>query len=265
MYVDLRKATYPSSVKIALTVGGFVLLLIVWQILFSLSVFPQSILPSPLQVLKAFKELYDGDGLVKNMMTSIYLNFMGYFEALAIAIPLGFIIALTPPLRLLFSKPIDTLRFLPLTAVTGLFIAWFGIGNSMKIHFLAFGILVYLLPVIIQRIDEVDDVYLQTVYTLGASKWQTLKTIYFPSVLSKLSDDTRVLVAISWTYIIIAEMLNSTGGLGSLIFKVGQRQGRIDKVFALLIVIILIGFLQDRLFVLLDRLLFPFKHKTAKA
>ncbi len=265
MYVDLRKATYPSSVKIALTVGGFVFLLIVWQVLFSLSVFPQSILPSPLQVLKAFKELYESDGLVKNTMTSIYLNFMGYFEALTIAIPLGFIIALTPPLRLLFSKPIDTLRFLPLTAVTGLFIAWFGIGNSMKIHFLAFGILVYLLPVIIQRIDEVDDVYLQTVYTLGASKWQTLKTIYFPSVLSKLSDDTRVLVAISWTYIIIAEMLNSTGGLGSLIFKVGQRQGRIDKVFALLIVIILIGFLQDRLFVLLDKLLFPFKHKTAKA
>lgn len=264
MYKDSRQVSYKPNIQYALMVGGFVIIILIWQLLFSLKLFPQSILPAPFSVLMSFKELVENDSLFKNIGSSISLNLMGYLEALLIAVPIGFVIALTPLLRILFNKPIDTLRFLPLTAVTGLFIAWFGIGNPMKVHFLAFGIIVYLLPVIIQRIDEVDQVYLQTVYTLGASKWQTLKTIYFPQVLSRLSDDTRVLVAISWTYIIIAEMLNSTGGIGSLIFKVGQRQGRIDKVFALLIIIIIIGFLQDRLFVLLDKIIFPFKHKKSK-
>src|SRR5690606_19557799 len=140
-----------------------------------------------------------------------------------------------------FQRQIDVLRYIPLTALTGLFILWFGIYTEMKVHFLAFGIILYLLPVMIQRIDEVDDVYLKTVHTLGASDWQILRTVYFPSVLSRLSDDIRVLTAISWTYIIVAESINSTeGGLGALIYNVGQIRVRMDKVFALLIIIMAI-------------------------
>ena len=121
------------------------------------------------------------------------------------------------------------MRYLPLTAVTGLFILWFGIEDEMKVAFLAFGIIVYLLPVVVQRIDEVKDVYLKTVYTLGATDWQTVKSVYIPSVMSKLMDDIRVLTAISWTYIIIAELLNRQGGgIGAMIY-IKARQGKQKK------------------------------------
>ena len=129
----------------------------------------------------------------------------------------------------------------------------------MKVAFLAFGIIVFLLPVVVQRIDEVKDVYLKTSFTLGASNWQTIRTVYLPSVFSVLMDDIRVLTAISWTYIIIAELINRQGGVGGLIYLKG-RQGQIDKVFAILIVIIIIGFLQDRLFMYLDKRLFTHKY-----
>ena len=69
----------------------------------------------------------------------------------------------------------------------------------------------------------------------------------------------RVLTAISWTYIIIAELLNRQGGIGALIY-VKARQGQLEKVFAILIVIVLIGFLQDRIFVYMDKRLFPHKY-----
>jgi hypothetical protein len=143
-----------------------------------------------------------------------------------------------------------------------LFIVWFGIGVEMKVHFLAFGILIYLLPVMIQRIDEVDDVYVKTVFTIGANAWQTFRTVYVPSVISRVSDDIRVLTAISWTYIIVAESINSEGGIGALIWRVGQRQGRVDKVFAMLIIIMVIGVLQDRLLVMLDKRFFPYKYQA---
>ncbi len=217
------------------------------------------ILPTPGMVLRSFPDLITKDDLKGNALHSIWLNIRGYFWAVLFSLPLGFLIGLVPLLRGMFSKPVDALRYLPLTALTGLFIIWFGIEDEMKIAFLAFGILVYLLPVVVQRIDEVQDVYLKTVFTLGATNWQTVKSVYLPSVLSKVIDDIRVLTAISWTYIIIAELLNRQGGIGALIY-LKARQGQISKVFALLIVIVLIGFLQDRLFVYLDKRLFPFKY-----
>lgn len=219
-----------------------------------------SLLPSPIEVVQSFGELWGDDNLLGNTAFSVSLNLMGYLLALVIALPIGFLIGLFPLFRALFSRNVDALRFVPLTAVTGLFIAWFGIGTTMKVQFLAFGIIVYLLPVVVQRIDEVAKVYVQTAYTLGASKWQQIRTVFIPAVASKISDDVRVLVAISWTYIIVAELVNaSSGGIGALAYK-SARQSNIDKVFAILLVIILIGFIQDKLFVLFDKLFFPHKH-----
>jgi len=215
--------------------------------------------PLPTHVVQSFPDLVKEDALFYNAWRSIWLNIRGYFWAILFSIPLGFLIGLLPIFRGMFSKPVDALRYLPLAALIGLFIQWFGFGDEMKVAFLAFGILVYLLPVVAQRIQEVNDVYTKTVFTLAATNWQTIKSVYAPSVLSKVIDDIRVLTAISWTYIIFAEYLNREGGLGALIY-IKRRLGQIPDLFALLLVIILIGFIQDRLFVYLDKRLFPHKY-----
>ncbi len=217
------------------------------------------LLPPPNRVLKAFPSLYQDDALISNTWISIWRNLRGYFWAIFLALLIGFPIGLIPTFKALFGKQIDAMRYLPLTALTGLFILWFGIGDSMKVAFLAFGILVYLLPIVVQRIKEVESVYLKTTFTLGANDWQTIKSVYLPSVFSKLIDDIRVLTAISWTYIIIAELLNRKGGVGAMLW-INSKQGKVDKVFAWLIVIIIVGFLQDRLFVYLDKRMFPHKY-----
>ncbi|MBK9735776.1 MAG: ABC transporter permease subunit [Saprospiraceae bacterium] len=197
-----------------------------------------------------------------NLCKSIGLNLGGYIKAILYAIPVGFLIGLVPLFRGMFQKMVDAIRFLPLTALTGLFIIWFGIFVEQKINFLAFGIFIYLLPIVIQRIDEVDDVYLKTVKTLGASYWQTIWTVYLPSVVSRLSDDIRILTAISWTYIIVAETSADQGGIGSLIFRAGQRLGRVDITVACLIIIMVFGIFQDKIFGYLDRKFFPYKYQA---
>ncbi len=217
------------------------------------------LLPSPIKVVRSFKELKEKDNLIGNAMHSIKLNVLGYVIAIIISILLGFLLGLVPLFNGLFGRIVDSIRFIPLTAVTGIFIMWFGLESKMKVFFLAFGIIVYLIPVVVQRIKEVETVHLRTVFTLGAGSWQTIKTVYMPYVFSKLIDDIRVLTAISWTYITIAEMLNKGGGLGELIWM-AKRQSRIDKAFAILIVIVFIGLIQDRIFVLIDKMLFPYKH-----
>jgi len=245
---------------------GYGLVVLLWYLLTfgSEPIIKAGILPSPGDVYRAFGELLRENSLLSNMCYSIGLNLGGYIEAIALAIPLGFIIGLVIPIRLSAKGIVESLRYVSLPAVLGLFIAWFGIGSGMKIHFLAFGILIYLLPIVIQRIDEVNQVYVKTVYTIGANWWQTVRTVYLPSVLSRISDDIRVLTAISWTYIIISESIGGEGGLGGLIWKVGLRRGRLDKTFAILLLIILIGILQDRLLTSLDKRWFPHKYVTRR-
>lgn len=221
------------------------------------------VLPPPSKIPGAFQQLIAHDELISNTSRSIWLNIQGYLWALLISLPFGFLLGLIPLFRGLFSRQIDALRYLPLSALTSLFIVWFGLEDKMKIAFLAFGILVYLLPVIVQRIREVEAVYVQTAFTLSATNWQSFRSVYLPAVFSRLMDDIRVLTAISWTYIIIAELLNRQGGIGGLIF-IKSKMGQIDRVFAMLLLIILIGFLQDRVFSYMDTRLNPHKYLKHK-
>lgn len=257
------RGTLDKKQSIILSIIGIVLFLLIW-LFFTGGEDPRiktAVLPSPGKVITAYGDLLADNELVLNSTKSIGLNLSGYILALLFSIPLGFLIGLIPLFRGLFQRFVEAIRFIPLTATVGLFIIWFGIGVFMKSTFMAFGIFIFLLPVVVQRIDEVKEVYLKTVYTLGATDWQTVITVYIPSVLSRVWDDIRIMTAISWTYIVFVEMIASDGGLGALTF-VGRRTGRPDKVWAVLILIILIGVFQDRLFAYMDRKLFPYKYQT---
>jgi NitT/TauT family transport system permease protein len=239
---------------------GLMLLAVCWQLIVQLGLVSQAILPSPVRVLTSFSGLHFEDGLVRNLTYSLKLNLMGYSLAVVAALPLGFLLGLMPIFRGLSLAPVNGVRYLPLSAATGIFIMWFGIDDMMKVAFLAFSIFVYLVSTVIQRVDEVRQVYIDTAKTLGAGKWQIVRHVYLPDVLARVWNDVIVLVAISWTYIIIAELVNkSGGGVGALIYTV-QRQSRPDKMFALLIVIMVVGFVQDRVFRWVGRQLFPYNY-----
>lgn len=256
------RGSLPKRTKLLCEVCGTILLLAIWSFITEKQLVPKGILPSPWSILKSFKELHFEDALVRNLGFSIKINALGYLEAVAITIPLGFLIGLIPLFRAMTERYISASRFIPLTGLVGLFICWFGIGSFMKIQFLAFSIFIYLLPVVIQRIDEVQTVHLQMVRTLGASKWQTITSVYLPDVFSRVFDDIRVLTALSWTYIIVVEIINTAdGGIGALAY-LSSRQSRTDKVFAILIVIMLVGLIQDQILKIVDRFLFPHKYVT---
>ena len=272
-FFDLR-GELPKRTKTILEISGLILLMVTWEFT-SLWINNKVILPSPVQVYNAFVEIlcahsketsdgfwsrHTGEGtLLYNLGFSLKINLLGYLVAICISVPVGFMLGLFPIFKAISGRYIDAIRFVPLNAITGLFIVWFGIGTNMKVEFLAFGIIVYMLPVVVQRIMDVEQVYVDTVYTLGASKWQTIWNVFLPSVMAKLFDDIRVLVAISWTYIIIAELINNEGGIGGMIYG-ASRRSRTDVQFALLALIVVVGILQDKAFVAASKKIFKFKY-----
>jgi NitT/TauT family transport system permease protein len=166
----------------------------------------------------------------------------------------------------MFQKIVEALRFIPIPSVSGILIAIFSIGFGMKSAFLAFGLLIYLVPVITQKIIDLqnpdnvkENVYIQTATTIGMSNWQKFRYVYWPFVMSRVYSDIRSLVAISYTYVVIAESLNKEGGIGALISTL-SRQAKMEYVYALLFIIITIGILQDFLLKKFEPVLFKFKN-----
>jgi NitT/TauT family transport system permease protein len=253
------RGSISKRVALILQVSGILFLVFLWQTICWTGWVTPSLLPPPFKVLQAYPVLHFKFALVRNLGYSCYLNGMGYLEAVAVCLPLGFVIGMLPLFEGMFSKQVDAIRYLPLTALTGLFMVWFGIDDMMKIQFLAVGIMVYLLPVVVMRVREVPVIYQQTAFTLGASKWEMFATVFFPYVKSKVILDIKVLVAISWTYVTIAEMQHDVGGIGAMAVSTAK-QGMVDKTFAILTVILIVGFIQDKLFIGLDWLLNPQKY-----
>jgi NitT/TauT family transport system permease protein len=249
----------PPLVEAAVQVVGSVLFVAIWHLVAISGVMPNGILPTPWRVFTSFGDLLR-EGVILHAWQSIKLNLLGYAEAVVICLPLGFLVGLNPLFSALSERLLAAARFLPLPAALGLFIAAFGIGTAMKVHFLAVGIIVYLLPTVVSRVKATDIVYEQTARTLGGNTWQVIRYVFIPDVNGRVFDDVGILLAISWTYITIAEVINSSeGGLGALAYIAG-RQSRSDKIFAILLIIAAIGLTQDWIRRQLDRWLFAYKY-----
>ncbi|MBQ5454775.1 MAG: ABC transporter permease subunit [Prevotella sp.] len=258
------------SKKEARVIGiiGAVLLAVIWYLVtMTGEVISPGILPNPVKVIKSIPVLFEKYHLLDNIWYTVSLNLSGYILAVLFALPLGFAIGMIPMFNSLFRKYFEALRYLPLPTVSGIFISIFGLAFGMKAFFLAFGIFIFALPSVIGKVLDLqnpanvkDNVYLQTAKTMGMSNWQTFKYVYFPYVMEKVYDDIRSLVAISYTYVVIAESLNKVGGIGAMI-STFTRQSRTPEVYALLFIIVMIGLLQDRAFQWMKPVLFPHTKK----
>lgn len=247
---------------------GAIFLFLIWVGVTLGEVISPGILPSPFRVFETLPSLIKEYHLFSNIGYTVSLNLLGYVMALIAALPLGFIIGIYPLSNALFRNYFEAMRYIPLPTVSGIFISIFGLAFGMKSSLLAFGIFIFALPAVVQKIvdlqnpnNEKDNVYIQTAKTLGMSNWQMFRYIYWPYTIERVYSDIRSLVAISYTYVVIAESLNKDGGIGAMI-STFTRQSRMPEIYMLLFIIVLIGILQDKLFKIMDPILF--KHHGKK-
>jgi NitT/TauT family transport system permease protein len=249
--------------KAILQIAGIFIFLLIWQFLCEIHIVNTLILPSPIGILGGFFDLIDENNLAKNWIYSTVINITAFVIAVVLGLIAGYIFALFGIARELFSTLLTAGRYTPATALIPAFMLIFNVESIwLKVFWLAFAIWIYLVPALITRVDEINQQnpeYLQTLKTLGANQWTQFIKLYWSGVLPRFSDDVKNLVAISWTYITAIELIANTGGLGSLMF-VSQRATRPDKVYALIIIIIITGLIQDILFKLIDKKLFKSKY-----
>jgi NitT/TauT family transport system permease protein len=241
--MQIRAAVRTATAR-KLGLAGVALFFGLWCLLSYTGIVPDVILPSPTDVVKALPVLHFEEALVRSAGASFYRVMMGFLLSAAVAIPLGLFMGTYPPVKHFFAPILDPLRFLPISALVPLFIVWFGIEDMQKIMFLFVGTFVYLLPLVVEAVEQVDEVYLQTAMTLGARPRQLIFNVLVPGSLPAIGEALRVMNGVGWTYVILAEVINAPLGLGALINVAGKR-GHVDQIFALVLVILLIGVITD--------------------
>jgi NitT/TauT family transport system permease protein len=153
------------------------------------------------------------------------------------------------------------LRYMPISAFIPLLILWFGIYEQEKIAFLFLGVFVYLLPVVVSAVHAVPEELVQTARTLGATKVQVVRTVLLPAALPEIFDSFRVMNAIAWTYVILAEAVNPEHGLGYMV-ELARTHQKASWSFAGLIVIGGIGLLTDFLIRTVSTLMFRWREES---
>ena len=219
---------------------------------------PHAFLPAPHEVVKGLLYLFFEQGLLESIGVSALRIAKAFALSVAVALPLGIAMGSFETVNRWFDPIVAPLRYLPITAFIPLLILWFGIGESQKVAFLFLGTVVFLLPVVVDAIRAVPEELVQTSFTLGASKWQVIRTVLIPAALPQIFDSFRVMNAIAWTYIILAELVNPQNGIG-YILRLAEQHLKPEWSFAGIVVVGVIGLVSDLLIGGLNRLLFSWR------
>ena len=221
-----------------------------------------TILPSPWEVVGSFRSLWFERALTRNLFVSFGRVLAGFAVGVAIAFPLGLAMGAFTKVKVMFNPLAVFAAYLPIPALVPLTLSLFGTGEEQKVAFLAMAFSIYLLPLVVEAVDAVDDVYLKTAYTLGASKLQVVRKVLLAVSWPNIYQALRMGFGVGWSYIILAEMVDIGRGLGGIII-ISQRRGPREHIYLVLLVIVAVAFLTDRLWVAVGRKLFPYRAEHA--
>jgi len=243
---------------IILAVISFVFVFILWLLLSSFELVDPVFLPTPAKVWDYFVESVKDGSLLPNIAISVQRIFLGVLLAVVLGVPLGLLCGTFKPAEAVIRPLCEFVRYMPVPAFTPLVMVWVGIGEEAKIALLFIGIFFQLILMIADDALSVSEDLLNAGYTLGTTKWQTITKILIPAMIPRSLDTLRMMIGWAWTYLVVAEMVAASSGLGYSIMK-AQRFLKTDAIFMGILVIGLLGLVTDRFLDMLNKLLFPWR------
>ncbi len=218
-------------------------------------------LPTPTSVFLALVHLYSDFGLLQDIWISVVRILLGFGLASLIAVPLGMYLALNKIGEAVFEPVLSFIRYIPPSALLPLFLLWFGIGEAPKILLICFGVLPYIAFMTYDVVAQMKVELVDAAYTLGASNSDVTWRVVVPASLPGIWDTLRINIGAAWTFLVLAEIVASTTGLGHLIIT-SQRFIKTPNVFGALVIIGLLGYATDLFFKITYKKFFPWTEKS---
>ena len=258
-YLDVKKPGNAATTML-LGISGWCLFLLVWSGLSATNLVPAQLLPSPWAVLLALYQLFAEKNFLADVLQSVVRILSSYGLAMLVAIPLGILMGTFPLVEAFLNPLVSPFRYLPAPSFVPLLLMWFGTGEAQKIALLFLGVIWFLITLIMDNAKAVRMELVETAKTLGAGRRTILRTIIFRSALPAIFDTLRQMLAVSWTYLVIAEIVAATDGIGAMMMR-AKRFVQVDEIMAGILMIGILGLLFDWLMRLAHRQLFPYLYR----
>lgn len=247
MKVENKKndAKLPGSFKEITKHGLFawILLIAIWQ-LGSLS-YSDYFLPGPLSVIKGFKQLIENGVLWTDIIVSVERATRGWVTGIIMAVPLGLLIGHFDKIRWFVEPILNYFRFVPVLALTSLFLMWFGVGEGSKTALITYATFFPMLINTIAGVASTDKTLVEAAQCMGGSKFRVFFTVIVPSAVPSIFTGIRLGLSGSILCVVAAEMLVSNNGLGYLVYS-SRLYYRTNWMFVGIITLGILGFVADR-------------------
>ncbi len=191
---------------------------------------------------------------------SLGVIFMGFLWACVIGIPIGILCGVFDFFSKLFEPFVDFFRYMPAPTFSTLLVAVLLAGDAPKIALVFIGTVFQLILVVSKTTRLLDPSLLEAAQTLGATPRQMVVNVVIPGILPNLYNDLRILLGWAWTWLVIAELIGVKSGLTEFI----ETQGRFrnfDRVFPVIILIGVTGFVMDQILSWFHGIFFPWEGK----
>ncbi|MFT4020683.1 MAG: ABC transporter permease [Acinetobacter sp.] len=231
-----------------ISVVSLVVVLIVWQTACSLNAVSAILLPSPLQIIETFIDLfktgYRDVPFYQHILVSTARALFAFFVAILVGVPLGLVMGQSSVLNAMIDPFIQFLRPIPKIALIPLVVVWLGIGEESKFFLIFIATFLSVVVGASAATQHIPHGFIQAAQTMGLNRTQTLFKVILPSALPEIFTTIRLSIGIGWTSLIAAEMVAATSGLGWMIINAGTYL-RTDVVIVGIILLGFIGYFLD--------------------
>lgn len=210
------------------------------------------ILPDFIETIRQFFEAWVNQRVLRNLWITLRRVLTGTFYAVIVGTILGMAMGYSAKCMNALSPVINSIRQIPIMAWVPLSIVWFGLGEGPTV-FLIFMSAVFPLTInTISGITGIDENYINAARSMGAGTPAIFRDVIVPGALPGFLTGVRLAVGAGWMSVICAEFIATSAGFGYLMIEAQERL-QTSKLYALMLMSAIVGFIIDRLILLADR------------
>jgi NitT/TauT family transport system permease protein len=249
-------APISNTARVGLGILFFVLFVAAWSFATLGGYVSKTFLADPLTMVEEGYDLLAKHGFLRDIGITIWRVLGGFTLAALVAVPLGIMMGAYKPIEAFLEPFVSFARYLPASAFIPLLILWAGLGELQKLLVIFIGSVFQLILMVALAVGNTRRDLVEAAYTLGAKDWGIINRVLMPSSAPEIAEILRLVLGWAWTYIIVAELIGSSSGIGHMIVD-SQALLNTGQIIFGIIVIGIIGLVSDFLFKAANRALFP--------
>ncbi len=244
--------------RVVLGIAFFIVFFAAWAIATLGGFIPKIFLADPITMLGDGWTLLTKFGFAGDIAMTVWRVVGGFILAAIVAVPIGVLMGAYKPIEAFFEPFVSFARYLPASAFLPLLILWAGLGETQKLLVIFIGSVFQIILMVATTVGQTRRDLVEAAYTLGAGDGGVVRRVLIPMNAPDIAETLRLVLGWAWTYVIVAELIGSSSGIGHMIIDSQALMATGQMIFGI-IVIGLIGLISDFAFKWLNRWLFPWR------